>query len=210
MAAEGATILGLTRTDRAVLRWGSPIAGLVLGLVLFRVAEWASEHVPVFRAVTKLLTASDSNWDTVAFAVLGVILGFAFAVVAILESLVMTLTDSELQLRKKRVITTFSRGDVSAVFVDGKQLVLVGQRSEELFRDAHDSKGSVVAAAFRDHGWPWVDSDPHAKDFRRWVPDVPDLPPAVNALLAARGRALTRATPPRQLISALRSPASAT
>jgi hypothetical protein len=163
MAEQRSTTLGLTRGDRALLRLGSPAVGLVLGLVLFRVAEWAGEHVPVFRALTKLATSSDGEWDTVAFAVVGVVLGFAFAMTAITETLVMTLTDRELQLRKQRVIRTVSRGDVSAAFVDGNQLVLVGHGREELFRDKHDSRDSVVAAAFQRHGWPWADADPRTE-----------------------------------------------
>jgi hypothetical protein len=159
-AEEGATNLGLPVGDRVVLIVASPVLGLVLGLVLFPVTEWASEHVPVFRALTKFLTSSDGRWDTVGFAGAGVVLGIAFALTAIDEALVITLTDQEVRLRKKDAVTTVSRGDVSAAFMDGKQLVLVGQQSEELFRDVHESKSSVLGAAFREHGWPWADSDP--------------------------------------------------
>lgn len=171
---------------------GAPALGLALRLVLFPVGEWASEHVPVFRALTKFLTSSDSRWDTVGFAVAGVVVGIAFAVAAIRETLAMTLTNHQLESRKKGVCTTISRGDVSAAFMDGKQLVLVGQQSEELVRGVQESESGKVGAAFREHRWPWADTDPHAEQFRRWVPDLPDLPPAVNALLASRGRALDK------------------
>jgi hypothetical protein len=185
-----ATTLGLTRADRVVLLVGGPAVGLVVGLVVPHLAEWSSDHVPLFRGPLKLITSWDSSWSTVVFAGLGVALGIAFAVTAFVETLAMTLTDHELQLRKKRITTTVSRGAVTAAFLDGKQLVLLGQQSEELFRDTHDSTSAKIGGAFREHGWPWTDADPHAEGYRRWVPDLPDLHPAVNALLAARARAV--------------------
>jgi len=55
------------------------------------------------------------------------------------------------------------------------------------------SCGRPGAAAFRKHGYPWSDDgDPHRDQYRRWVPDMPDLPASANALLKARELALQK------------------
>ena len=40
--------------------------------------------------------------------------------------------------------------------------------------------------------YPWVNADPHATEFHRWVPDAPDLSPAANSVFNARAIALEK------------------
>src|SRR5690606_19175879 len=48
-----------------------------------------------------------------------------------------------------------------------------------------------LAEAFQNHGYPWsADGDPFKDRYRRWVPDLPELPPSAHALLKVRERAL--------------------
>jgi len=84
------------------------------------------------------------------------------------------------------------RSSVRAVFVDGRQLVILGTSSEEMVRESCDLPSDRLADAFRRGGYPWAEADPFAAEFRRWVPDVPGLPPGADALLRARDRALQK------------------
>jgi hypothetical protein len=192
MEQEQATTVQLSRGDAVVLLVGAPASGLVLGFILFRIAEWSIEHVPLFRGPLKLITAGNSDWTGIAWAGLGAALGIAFAFAAFAETLTMTVTDHQVELRKKRVTTTIPLSSVAVAFLHDKRLVLLGQHTQELFRETHGSNGTKIAEAFRQHAWPWADADPYAGDYQRWVPDLPGLHPAINALLAARARALEK------------------
>ena len=80
------------------------------------------------------------------------------------------------------------------MFLDGKQLVLLGHETDELAREGGDLPDAErLEAAFRAHGYPWVPGgDPHKDEYRRWVEDLPDLPAGADAVLKARARALDR------------------
>ena len=74
-----------------------------------------------------------------------------------------------------------------AVFVDGKELVLLGPDGAELARERSDLAGDRLRDAFREHGWPWTDADPHRDAYRRWVRGA--ARPAAGADAAAAGPA---------------------
>jgi hypothetical protein len=192
MEQEPATTVQLSRADAVVLLAGAPASGLVLGMVLFDIAAWSGEHVPLFRGPLKVITAGNSDWTGIVWAGLGAALGIAFAFAAFAETLTVTVTDHQVQLRRQRVTTTIPLSSVAVAFLDRQQLVLLGQHTQELFRQTHGSNGKKIAAAFRQHAWPWADADPYSGTYQRWVPDLPALHPAIHALLAARARALEK------------------
>jgi hypothetical protein len=81
---------------------------------------------------------------------------------------------------------------VTAVFPDGKRLVLLGTDNGEIAREQHDLPAPALRDAFTAHGYPWHDRDPYADDFRPWVEESPDLPAAAHVLLRARRQALEK------------------
>ena len=82
------------------------------------------------------------------------------------------------------------RTAVHAVFLDGKDLVLLGDDGNELAREKTDRSAARLAEAFTRHGYPWRDADPRAGDFRLWTDTAQGLPPGAGALLSMRARAL--------------------
>ncbi|WP_262402770.1 hypothetical protein [Actinomadura sp. CNU-125] len=68
--------------------------------------------------------------------------------------------------------------------------MLLGHAGGELYRQECDLSFRRVAEAFTEHGYLWADADPHKNEYRRWVPDLPDLPRGANALLKARQKPL--------------------
>jgi hypothetical protein len=193
-ASGGRTVLGFPLVDRLVLVGGLPALGLLLGFLLPPFARWAtglSIGLPM-RPAFKLLGAVDKPWEVAACLAVGLVLGLGVALVTMTESMKVTLTDTELRLDKDDRTRTVARADVDAVFLDGKKLVVLDHESRQLVRDTHQAPGAALARAFRAHGYPWQDADPYADLYRRWVRDTPDLPPAVNAVLAAREVALRK------------------
>lgn len=192
--STGETVLAMPRWMKGILYVGLPAIGLVVGYFIPRLADWASglDWIP-FQGPVELVAGFDGWWVALITTVIGLVGGLILAGMAMDESLEATVTDDEVRFKLNGKTRTFARPDVRGVFLDDKQLVLLGPATEELAREKHESTPAQIAAAFESHGYPWLpDGDPHAGDFRRWVEDTPDLPGAVNALLKARARALEK------------------
>ncbi|RNB79724.1 DUF308 domain-containing protein [Brevibacillus fluminis] len=197
-ASQGAgsrqTIVGLSALIRILLHVGSPVLGLGVGYVIPHVAKWALKlpWVP-FQGPLQLIASFHGAWVGIVFGLLGVVAGIWFAHEAIKESLCVTVTDHDVQLDKDGTRQSIAKQDIRLAFIDGKQLVLLATSGQELVRETHESTAAVIAQAFNQHGYQWSDvGDPYKTQYRRWVPDTPDLPQAVNALLMAREKALSK------------------
>ncbi|ATL27314.1 hypothetical protein [Streptomyces formicae] len=189
----GTTSLGHPRGDLLLLLVGLPAVGLVLGLALPRLARWASgSPVLPWRNAVEFVGGLDALWQTGLVMVAGLAAGVVLAFIALAEDMTLELTDTQVRIKRGDEPRTFRRADVSAVFVDGKELVLLDADSGELVRGGHAPRAAALAEAFRAHGYPWRDGDPYASHFHRWIPGTPDLPAEVHALLAARKAALKR------------------
>ncbi|MFH8606026.1 hypothetical protein ACH4D5_00815 [Streptomyces sp. NPDC018029] len=190
------TELGHPRGDLLLLLVGLPLLGLLLGLVVPRLARWASgSPVLPWRDGIEFVGRLDAPWQTALVVAAGLVAGLVLAFTAIAETVSLKLTDARVHVEQDGRTRTFERAAVSAVFLDGKHLVLLGTDSGELVRGEPSARAAALAAAFRAHGYPWRDGDPHASLFHRWIPGTPDLPAEVHALLAARKAALRRKAP---------------
>jgi hypothetical protein len=168
-----------------------PILGAGLGWLLRLVAHWALglKWVP-FQGPLELIDSIPEPQITIGAIVLGALVGMVLAFLAKRESLSIIVSADRVELSREGNSREFGREQISAVFKDGGRLVLLGQRAEELASDQTDLGAKRLEGAFRENGYPWTDGDPHAEEFRRWVPDTPDLPTGANALFTARSKAL--------------------
>ncbi|MGC9670265.1 hypothetical protein ACNTMW_27445 [Planosporangium sp. 12N6] len=192
---DGATVLGYPIVDRLVLFLGIPAAlGLLFGFGLPAFARWLlGFSVPVpLGIVFRVFAAVDRPREVAVNAAVWVVVGLGIAVAALRTSAKVTLTGAELHLDHDDRTRTVARADIDAVFVDGKDLVVLDRESRQIFRGTHQASGAALAAAFRRQGYPWRDADPYADLYHRWVPGAGDLPPAVDAVLAARETALSK------------------
>ncbi|WP_077058408.1 hypothetical protein [Streptomyces sp. MP131-18] len=190
----GPTVLGLSLRDRLLIIVGAPVLGVLFGAVLPPVAGWLADRpwAPM-QGPFELIASFDGPWVAVALAAAGLLLGLGFAALALASCLKVTLVDGEIRLDKDGMSRRIARSDVDAVFVDGKQLVILDPASRELLRERHESSPAALARGFQEHGYRWAgQSDPYAELYRRWVPGTPDLPPAANAVLRARETALRK------------------
>jgi len=183
----GPSVLGLSLPDRILVIVGAPAIGLALGYFLPRIAKWVVTlpWAPL-QGPLKLVASLQGGWVGIAFPAAGLVLGIVLAWFVIAESLTVTLTAAEIRLAKGDRSRVVARAAVDAVFLDDDKLVVLDRASRQLVREKFEGTGDAAAQAFRSHGYPWVEEDPYAELFRRWVPGTPDLPPAVNAVLSAR------------------------
>ncbi|BCB86249.1 YqeB family protein [Phytohabitans suffuscus] len=179
------------------LMWlGPPLAGAGLGWLLQALAGWLADlpWVPFKGPVELIASVADNEpLATIVSLAVGAVVGLVLAFIGAMEALVVRLTDGDVTLRRGDHTQTINRAAVRAVFVDGKQLVLLGQDAEELAREGFDLDADRVRDGFLAHGYPWAAAgDPYRDEFRRWVPDDPELPGSAGALLKARQKALEK------------------
>lgn len=182
--------------ERALIWLGFPLVGAGLGWLVLVLADWATEPghgIPLFRGPLKLIASLPEPQGTLAAVALGLAGGLAVAYAAVRDYLIVTISDNDVTISHDGSSWTVPRSAVDVVFLDRKQLVLLGHATEELVREGGDADAGRLERAFVAHGYPWrPDGDPHAGAYRRWVDDTPDLPAAANAILRMRDRALDK------------------
>ncbi|PZF79386.1 YqeB family protein [Jiangella anatolica] len=190
----GETVVGRPAWE-AVLVWaGFPVLGALLGLGVGPLADWAidSSWVPEVGPI-RFISELPQPQGTFVTVAAGVVLGVLVALTAEGEVLRVAVGPSGVTLTRDGKTRSIARGDVTTVFADGKELVLIGRTGVELAREKSDLATPRLAAAFTGQGYPWRDGgDPHRDEYRRWVPDEPELPAGANAVLKARSVALEK------------------
>lgn len=178
----------------SALCWvGFPLLGAGVGWLLPRLVGWvaSADWVPL-PGPLRLLASAPEPQTTIVTIVLGVAAGLTLAVMAAQEQLTVTVSGHRVTLTRADATTELAGSQVRGAFLDGKQLVLLGQAGEELARETTDLAAEELEHAFTGHSYRWYPGDPYRDDFRRWVPETPDLPVGADALLKAREQALAR------------------
>lgn len=191
--SENHTLLNFSKTDKIILWLGFPLIGLVFGWFLPSIAKWGSSlpWIP-FQGPLQLIASYNGAWVGIVTMILGLIAGIVLTLLSFHESLETSVYDDKITCKIREDEILFKKQDISLVFVDNKQLVFLGKDEKELFRCKQELPKSTVGAAFRKHHYVWSDTDPFQHDFKIWVVDSPDLSPAANALLKARGIAIEK------------------
>ncbi|GAA0453562.1 hypothetical protein Ade02nite_01790 [Paractinoplanes deccanensis] len=169
-----------------VLVWiGAPAVGtgVAMLLVLLGGVEWLPGPFGLIEELPDLVT-------TYVTPALGAVLGLVLAAMVDAESLTVRVSTTEVVLTRPGHRRAVPRGDVAVAFPDRDKLVLLGRTGRELAREPCHLSKRRLRAAFTENGVPWADEDPYLNSYRRWVPDLPDLPPTANAILAERQKAL--------------------
>lgn len=176
------------------LYWvGFPLLGAGLGWLVKELAVWVAgmSWAPwqgLFKAVASI-PEPGATWGALGVGVLaGLVLGF----LAWQESLVVRIGAGSVELKRGDTVREFAAPAVKGVFVDGGQLVLLGPQGRELAREKSDLDGAELRRVFEERGFDWLDADPFAGRFERWLDEDPRLPAAAHALLRARARAVDK------------------
>lgn len=177
-----------------LLVWTFPVLGALAGWGLKLIAVWVAglAWAPL-QGPFKLVASIDEPWATVGAFVVGAVVGSVLTMAAIAERLTVSVGDREVTLTRGDTVTSLARSTMDAVFVDGKQLVILAPGGAELARESTDLPPDRLVAAFQAHGYSWrSDGDPYRDEFRLWVPDRPGLPAGADALFAARAKAIEK------------------
>jgi hypothetical protein len=192
---DGATVVAPAPWWRALVWVGFPLIGAGAGWLLKSLAEWATSlpWIP-FKGPLELVASIPDPYATIGSLALGIAGGLVVAVLAEQDYVKVTVEDDQVTVARGASSRRVPRASIEAVFLDGKQLVLLGHATDELAREGGDlPEAKRLEAAFQAHGFPWVPGgDPHRDKYKRWVQDLPDLPAGADAILKARARALDR------------------
>ncbi|QWF82155.1 YqeB family protein [Amycolatopsis sp. CA-230715] len=140
--------------------FGCPLIGVALGAGIYGVATWAVTVTwfPMQKPFQALLEIP-KPWGLAGLLVLGLIAGWLFAAVWAEQRLIVTVAPGSVRLqrgKKKRRI----EAQLTAVFKDDKELVLLGAEGKELVREKTDLSETVLEKGFTGHGFPWHDEPP--------------------------------------------------
>ncbi|MFD1416738.1 YqeB family protein [Oceanobacillus jeddahense] len=188
---QNETVLGLSKLDKAIIIIGGPLLGAIIGWFIQIISSWLVKipFVP-FGPFFEWIVSWNSSWVSIIGVIVGLIAGILFVFYAFSESLKMTITDQKVTMKRYDQEVTLQKRDISAIYMDRKEIVVLGQKGEELYRSQTDVKQPKIEAAFLEHRFPWKDQDPYQADYQRWVPEHSDFPASVNSLLLAREKAL--------------------
>jgi hypothetical protein len=194
MSAQRGTVVAQPLLERVLYWVGFPVVGTGLGWLLQATAGWllGLPWVP-FQGPLRLVESIPQPQLTIGALAVGALAGLVVAHLGAQEYVTVAVDSDQVTIRQGDKTRVAGRGSVSAVFVDAKQLVLLGRSTQELIRQRGDLPNAArLEAAFTAHGYPWRSADPFDGDYRRWVPDSPDLPGEAHALFKARSRALEK------------------
>lgn len=186
------TVVAESGLATALLWTAFTVLGAGLGWLVALLADWYAglSWAPV-QGPAELLASVPDPWLPIGAPLAGAAAGLALGLIAHHEALSVSVSEQHVVLTRKGVSEEFPGGRVGLAFRESGCLVLQGHNGAELAREPCDHKAPQLSEAFTAHGYAWADGDPHAEEFRRWVPDTPGLPEGANALLSARGKALS-------------------
>nr|WP_257347057.1 hypothetical protein [Pseudalkalibacillus decolorationis] len=137
-----------------------------------------------------LIASFNSLWVSIVATVIGIIVGVLLTFIIFDESLEVAISYKNLHLKLRDKIDIIEKKDISAIYMENKQLIIFGQSSDELDREVIETKEDTVPEAFNHYQYPWNEKDPFDSQYQRWVLGHPDFPENINALLYAREHAL--------------------
>lgn len=96
------------------------------------------------------------------------------------------------RLETKHAASEYSREEITQIFLDKDDLVLIGDGARELSRTSSDSGlAPRLAQAFEQYDYPWCGAeDPREAEFTDWVDRSASLAEHDHVLLRSRRRAL--------------------
>ena len=180
-------VLGLSRFEKKLYFWVPMVLGGMLGWFIPVIADWLLK-LPVvpWGGIIEFITSLNSLWFSIVASIIGIIVGIIWTLIIYNESLEIKINFENLQLKIDDKIDTIDKKDISAIYIDYNQLVILGESSNQLYREVLDAKKETAQEAFNHFQYPWCEKDPYEGQYQRWVLGHPDFPEKINALLYAR------------------------
>lgn len=188
---ETESVLGLNKAEKTLIILVPMVLGGLIGWFIPVIADWLL-NLPVvpWEKLIEFIASLNSLWVSIVATIIGIIVGILLTLTIFEESLEVTITYENIQLKLGDKVDTLDKKDISTIYIENKQLIILGKNSNELYREVFETKIDTVRETFRTYQYPWKEKDPFEKDYQRWVLGHPDFPEKVNALLYAREHSL--------------------
>lgn len=162
--------------------------GTALGFVLPSVASWLVDlltdaPIPV-PGVLGVIADLPLAWSVPIGVLLGIV-GAAFLVLTIVhEALSVTVTDDHLEYRQEGREGWIERAEAASIHMDGSYVVVLDTDTRIRVRlKAEGIDTSALAESLRVRGYSWHESDPHEKDYQRWLDGRPGFSASEHRLI---------------------------
>lgn len=114
-------------------------------------------------------------------------MGILLTLIIFNESLKFTITFENLRFKINDKVETIDKKNISAIYMENNQLVILGESSNKLYREVFDTKKETAREAFNHYHYPWYEKDPYESLYQRWVLGHSEK---INTLLYAREHTL--------------------
>jgi len=181
------------------MRWivGFGVVGLALGFgsafVVGPLVNWLLGLIGDAPGPLRLAATLPMEWAIPVLALLGLCLGVWVGREWRRENGETTVSAEGVTVRRGGAGHHVPRAQISGVFTDGYELILVSQSTNELLRTATDQiLIGRLQQAFEGLGYLWQGTaDPHENDFVTWIDGKGSLDDRAHLLLRVRQRART-------------------
>lgn len=188
---ENRVVLGFSTLEKILIVVVPILLGGVLGWYIPVLSNWIVEFplIPL-RGIIELLASLNGLWISIVAAIIGMILGLLLAFIIFYESLEVTVTTEGLTMKIGDKTETILKKDISSVFIDDKQLIVLGKDSDVLYQEKFEGKQETVQDIFKRYYYPWYERDPYDEQYKRWVLGNSEYPEKIDDLLYARERSI--------------------
>ena len=171
---------------------GLGAVGFGLGFAVRPVFTWMMNLFDGAPAPLRVVAVLPTLWAVLILTAVGVAAGVWLARQAREEALVVIVDDMGVYFTHQSHAGFVPAEAVAAAMLDGKELILVDDRTRELARHkAEDLNTAELEKAFTTFGHRWEPNHLYDDQFKRWVDGRPGLDERTNNLLRDRGRAMT-------------------
>lgn len=186
------TKVGPSRSFHLVVWLGFPVVGALAGGLLAGALDWVLglSWAPM-RGPLELVDELTGEWTLPILLGIGALLGLGIALATQHEVARIEVGPDGATLTQDGRDQHVAADEIDVVFTENGLVVVqdaTGRR--RAWARMEDLSEPQVRTAFTEHGHAWVEADPFAGDFSRWVPDAAALPAGANAVLVARQKAL--------------------
>lgn len=172
------------------------VAGAAMGglaaMAIGPTAAWLMRRLDPAPALVEQLDQLPLAWSVPVLMAVGAAAGLAISAARDRSSGRLSIDSRTVRLDHRGQASVVQHAEISEVFLDDAELVLLGRGGHELARiPAEDGLASELKEAFTMFGLPWAGStDPRDAEFRPWTDRSRELDPTLHGLLRRRRRAL--------------------
>lgn len=142
--------------------------------------------------VFRILDDVNRPWEVIVAVLVAAALGSVVALGRSGKKGRLRVSEERLTVERGRWSATVPRQDAASIYTDGQFLVVLDSASRQQVYEDLGLPVSEVVKAFEEQGYPWIEKDPFADEYKEWGPDAPELSAPVNSILTARRSALRR------------------